>query len=263
MKIHHLRNATCIIETGGHNLLIDPMLCGKGELPPFAWLRHKAQRNPTVSLPDNAIDGLDKVTHCLVTHSQTYGIKALQHSDHLDHAGEAFLRKRAIPVTTGLKDAAYLKRYGLNVVGALPYWKPTPLLDGEITAIPARHGHGWIRHLMANGAGFLLRFPGEPSIYVSGDTVYTRDVEKVLLELKPDVSIVACGSASLDLGAPILMPLQEILTFVRRAPGKVIANHLDALNHCPTTRAALKNALESNGWLSKVSIPLDGETIVL
>ncbi len=41
----------------------------------------------------------------------------------------------------------------------------------------------------------------------------------------------------------------------------VIANHLEALNHCPTTRVELRNWLESEGLSGKVPIPRDGETI--
>jgi len=94
-------------------------------------------------------------------------------------------------------------------------------------------------------------------------TVYTKEVEQALTELKPDISVVAAGSASLDVGGPILMPLEEIVTFVRAAPGKVIANHLEALNHCPTTRSQLRQTLENNGLSSKTFIPDDGETLTI
>jgi len=70
MKIHHLRNATFVIESGANFILVDPMLSGKGKLPPFAYFRHKLKRNPIVSLPDNASQILNKVTQCLITHSQ-------------------------------------------------------------------------------------------------------------------------------------------------------------------------------------------------
>lgn len=70
MKLYHLRNATFVIESGANHILIDPMLSGKGELPPFAHFRHKPERNPTVPLPDTASRILDKVTLCLITHSQ-------------------------------------------------------------------------------------------------------------------------------------------------------------------------------------------------
>jgi len=263
MKIHHLRNATFVIESGESHIVIDPMLSEKGALPPFSFFRHKAKRNPTVALPNNASQILDKVTHCLITHSQAFGVKALQHTDHLDVLGEAFLKKHGIPVVCREQDAAYLKKYGINVETTLSYWEPKQLLGGEITAIPAQHGHGWNHHLMANGAGFYVQLSGEPSIYISGDTVYTKEVERALTELRPDIAVVAAGSASLDVGGPILMPLEEIVTFVRTAPNKVIANHLEALNHCPTTRSQLKQTLKNHDLLSKTFIPNDGETLTI
>jgi L-ascorbate metabolism protein UlaG (beta-lactamase superfamily) len=263
MKIHHFRNATFVIESGKHFILIDPMLCGKGKLPPFSVIRHKARMNPLVPLPDKASEILDKVTHCLITHSQTFGVKALQHTDHLDLSGESFLRKNDIPVTCRKQDAAYLKKCGITVETVLTYWQPKQYLDGEITAVPAQHGHGWIHHVMANGAGFFLRLSGEPSIYISGDTVFTKDVERALTEFKPDIAVVAAGSASMDVGKAILMPLEEILTFIRLSPNKVIANHLEALNHCPTTRVQLKQVLEYNDLSSKTFIPDDGETLTI
>lgn len=261
MKVHHLRNATCVIESGKYHILIDPMLGERDALPPFARFRHRSRRNPLVPLPDSAAEVLGKVTHCLLTHSQKFGIRALQHTDHLDAAGEAFLRERNLPVITREQDAAYLRRQGLNVVAGVRYWEEEKVPVGRVTAIPALHGHRWIHGIMANGAGYHLRLPDEPSIYVSGDTVYTRDVERALTELEPDLAVMASGSASLDVGGPILMTLEELVTFVRKAPGKVIANHLEALNHCPTTRAQLKRALEKNGLLWKVLVPDDGETM--
>ena len=263
MKIHHLRNATFVIESGPHHILIDPMLSEKGELAPFARFRHKPQNNPTVPLPDNAPEILHKITHCLITHSQTFGIRTLQHTDHLDAPGESFLKKNNIPVVCRRQDADYLKKYGINVETKLDYWQPARLLGVVSTAFPAQHGHGWVHYMMANGAGLHLQFPGEPSIYITGDTIYSDDVARALTELKPDITVVPAGSASLDVGGPILMPLDEILKFIQDAPGKVIANHLEALNHCPTTRTQLKQELEKRDLLTKTFIPLDGETITM
>jgi L-ascorbate metabolism protein UlaG (beta-lactamase superfamily) len=261
MKIHHLRNATFVIESGEKYILIDPMLCDKGKLPPFARLKHKPKKNPLVSLPDNAIKILDKVTNCLLTHSQKYGIKALQHTDHLDTDGETFLRDKNIPIVTRKQDASYLIKKGLTIEFTLTYWRPSEYCGGMITAVPALHGHGWIQGIMANGAGFYLHLPDEPSIYISGDTLYTRDVERVLIEFEPDIAVMASGSASLDVGGPILMTMEELITFAKHAPGKVVANHLEALNHCPTTRSKLKRELERNGFMSKVYIPKDGDVL--
>lgn len=263
MNIHHIRNATFIIETANQRILVDPMLSDKGELPPFSFLRFKPLRNPLIGLPAGTEDKLREISHCLITHSQTFGIKALQHTDHLDSKGEAWLIEGEVPVTCRSEDARYLQKYGMQVENGLKYWVPQPFGDGKIIAVPAQHGHGWNHHLMANGAGFFLTLPAEPSIYISGDTVYTEDVERVLEDFKPDVAVVAAGSAQLDVGPPILMSLDEIITFVRKAPGKVILNHLEALNHCPTTRKKLQETLSRHDLMAKCLIPDDGESLTI
>ncbi|MGB2079422.1 MAG: MBL fold metallo-hydrolase [Vibrio sp.] len=263
MKIHHLRSATFVIESGDYFILVDPMLGKKGSLPPFSVLRFKAQKNPTVDLPSNAASILNKVNHVLITHSQTFGFKPLQHGDHLDPAGEAFLIENNLPVVTVNKDKAYLEKYGMTVTQGLTSWQTSSYLSGHITAIPAQHGHGWIHKVMANGCGFYIELAGEPSIYISGDTVLTSDVKKALAELKPDITVVATGQAQMDVGQPLLMPTDEVLEFIRLSPNKVIANHMEALNHCPIERDTLRQSLVENGLSDKVLIPNDGETLII
>ena len=261
MKIHHLRNATFVIESNDRFILVDPMLGAAGSLPPFSRIKHKAQNNPLVELPGSAKELLAKVTHAVITHSQKWGIEALTHTDHFDKAGKTFLQKSQVPVATLKNDTPYMRKHNVNVTTELSYWQKVPFLDGFITAVPAKHGHGFIHNLMANGAGLFLELPNEPSIYISGDTVLTADVKKALSELKPDITVVAAGNASIDVGGDILMPIEEILEFIKLSPSKVIANHLEALNHCPITRLDLMAHLEKEGLLAKTSIPNDGEVL--
>ena len=261
MKIHHLRNATFVIESGAHFILIDPMLSAIGELPTFTYFRHKLQRNPLVALPDNSANILAKVTHCLITHSQKLGIELLTHTDHLDKAGKNFLKKNNIPVISIKSDTPYLKKHHLNVISELNFYEKTSFLSGYITAIPAKHGHSWMHKFMANGAGYFIELPDEPSIYISGDTVFTDDVKKVLIDLKPDITVVAAGNASLDVGGDILMSMDEIKQFIHLSQKHVIANHLEALNHCPITREELSSNLLQDNLLDKTFIPKDGEVI--
>jgi len=252
MKLHHLRNATLVLETDQHVIVVDPMLGKKKTIPPFTLFRYKPKRNPIVALPKNSREILSKVTYCLITHL---------HPDHIDKAGEVFLRRKSIPVICSAKDEKALTKRGLNVIQTLKYWEPEQFLGGKIMGIPARHGYGFIAKAMGNVMGFHIELPNEKSIYISSDTIFTEHVQKVLVEFKPEIAVVACGTAQLDIGQPLLMRMNDILKFVALAPGQVLANHLQALNHCPTTRAELKNALAENGLLDKVSIPEDGENV--
>jgi hypothetical protein len=52
------------------------------------------------------------------------------------------------------------------------------------------------------------------------------------------------------------------LEFIRRSPGIVIANHLEALNHCPVTRDELQAAVAQAGFTAKTRVPKDGEVMV-
>lgn len=254
MKIHHLRNATMVIETGDKVLLIDPMLGKKGTAgPTFTLFRFKPQRNPIVDLPSNAMDIVEKTTHCLLTHL---------HPDHLDKEAENFLRSRQIPIICSIKDKKQLIKKGLNVTQTVDYWSSSPFLDGAILGIPAVHGYGFVAKPMGNVMGFYIKLPNEKSIYLSADTVYTDDVHRVLTELKPEVAVVACGTAQLDIFQPLLMRMNDILKFVKNAPNQVIANHLEAVNHCPTTRQQLKVEVTKIGLSDKVFIPKDGESKV-
>ena len=253
MKLHHLRNATLIIETDKHVILVDPMLGKAASNLPFTLFRFKPRRNPLVELPDNSEAILQKVTHCLVTHL---------HPDHLDKDAVDFLKKRNIPVICSSKDEKTMRKRGLHVTQSLDYWKPQTFLGGSITGIPAIHGHGFIAGPMGHVMGYHIELPDEKSVYISADTIYTDHVEKVLTELKPDISVLACGSAQLDFGQPLLMRMDEIIRFVKKAPGVVFANHMEALNHCPTTRAQLKQTLLEKALIKKVTVPEDGESIV-
>lgn len=263
MKLHHIRNATFIIESKDKFILIDPMLSRKGELPPFSVFKHKVQKNPTVELPNNTDELLSKVTHTLITHSQTFGIKALQHTDHLDTKGEEFLKSKNIPVVTVKKDANYLKRYDINVIDGIDYWERKKFLEGYITATPAIHGHGWISKIMANGAGFYIELPDEPSIYICGDTVLTNDVKKAIKKFNPDIVVVAAGNASLDIGQALLMTLDEVIELIKLSPKKIVANHMEALNHCGVTRDILIEKIKEENLIEKVFIPNDGESIMV
>ena len=252
MKVHHIRNATLVIETAEKVILVDPMLGKKGTAgPPFTLFRFKPLRNPIVDLPINAMTIVEKTTHCLITHL---------HPDHLDKKAENFLRSKQIPVICSVKDEAILRKKGLNVTQSVDYWKEANFLGGKIQGIPAVHGYGFVAKPMGNVMGFYIELPNEKSIYLSADTVYTEDVHIALTQLKPEISVVACGTAQLDVFQPLLMRMDDILKFVKNAPKNVIANHLEAVNHCPTTRTQLKNEVSKIGLSDKIFIPNDGES---
>jgi L-ascorbate metabolism protein UlaG (beta-lactamase superfamily) len=173
------------------------------------------------------------------------------------------LESKQIPIICSVKDEKKLRKKRLNVSQTIDYWKTSSFLGGSILGVPAVHGYGFIAKPMGNVMGFYIELPNEKSIYISADTIYTEDVHKVLTKLKPEISVLACGTAQLDVFQPLLMRIDDILKFIQNAPNKVIANHLEAVNHCPTTRIQLKNEVTKKGLSDKVLIPIDGDSYML
>jgi L-ascorbate metabolism protein UlaG (beta-lactamase superfamily) len=241
-----------IIHYGSHKVLVDPCLGPKGSLPPYACFRSKLRLNPLVPLPANSESSLNQITHGLITHCR-YG-----HFDHLDKSGVRLLAQKQVPVYCNHLDSSYLRRRHIRAI-PLEINQKNEFLEGGITPFPTAHGYGLIGKFMGPGAGYFIELPGEPTVYVSGDTVLNKSGHHVLTTCRPDISILNAGTAALDLGRPILMPMSELLDFMRTAPGKVIAVHLDAFNHCQTTRDMLREAVSKEGLSSKVIIPSDGE----
>ncbi|MCM5682313.1 MBL fold metallo-hydrolase [Schlegelella sp. S2-27] len=255
MKITQLRNATVVISYGEHRVLVDPMLAPQGALPSLKWLTGQRRRNPLVDLPVQASPVLETVTHALITHCQR------GHFDHLDRAGKRWLRERQIPVLCMPGDADYLAQRGLLVQPLRPDG-PTPFARGSITPVECLHGEGWIGRFMAHGHGYFIEQAGEPSLYIAGDTVLTDEVARCVTERRPDVSIVPAGGAAMDLGSELIMDADQALQLAALGSGHFVANHLEALDHCPTSRAELLAEAQRRGLAARVSVPADGETLV-
>ena len=235
---------------------MDPCLNPKGSLPPYTLFRKMPKLNPVVELPPDSESMLRQITSGLITHCR-YG-----HYDHLDKSGIRLLAKKQAPVYCNELDEPYLKRRRINTI-PLKINQRSEFLTGNITSFPTAHGRGLAGMLMRPGTGYFIELTGDKTIYISGDTVMTHTVRYVLNDLRPDISILNAGTATLDFGNPILMPMNEQLDFIRTVPGKVIAVHLDAFNHCLTTREILRDAVSKEGLSGKVMIPEDGELMEL
>ncbi|MDF3888090.1 MBL fold metallo-hydrolase [Cupriavidus basilensis] len=255
MKIHHLRNATIIVEFGPNRILIDPMFAPKNALPPLRVFGAR-QRNPLVDLPESAATALESVTHCLITHCQK------GHFDHLDRAAKNWLRDRQLPIICTPHDTRHLAERGLNV-RPLPeaHGQPNSFMGGRIRTVRCTHGRGLVGKLMEHGVGYLIEVPDEPSLYLSGDTILTPTVREFVAHHRPQVCVVPAGGARFDMGSDIIMGIDEVVEFTRLAPGVVVANHLEALSHCPVTRSALALAARQAGVEARLHIPRDGEVL--
>ena len=254
MKITQIRNATVLIETAELGILVDPMFAPKGAIPSLKYATRSRRRNPLVELPENFNQLKSKVTCCLITHCQK------GHFDHLDRAAVKWLRDNDILVYCSTQDAKFLSAKGLNIKVLDPEIT-NPIFGGAIRLIPCTHGKGFIGSMMAHGYGYFLELPGEPSLYLAGDTILTQSVEEFIKNEQPDITLIPAGGARMDLGGEIIMGLEEAVSVGELANGKVIANHLEALDHCPVSRISIFSEVQRRCWEDRYFIPQDGESI--
>ena len=226
-----------ILELAGRRILVDPMLDDAGARPPIEGTRNQVA-NPTVPLPfpaEEVVRGIDAV---LVTH---------RHRDHLDARAEELL-PRDVPVFCQPDDEEALRALGLDarsIVSELEW-------DGlEITRTPARHGSGRMAELLAPVSGFVL-----DDVYLAGDTVWYEGVAETIERHRPRAAVVNAGGAEFIEGGLIVMGIDDVREVAERVP-VVVAVHIEALNHCFLTRAALRAALPT------VLVPEDGEAVVV
>jgi L-ascorbate metabolism protein UlaG (beta-lactamase superfamily) len=230
-------------------LLVDPMLDPKGARPPVEDTIDE-RRNPLVELPEPAEVVAQGVDALLVTHL---------HRDHLDDTAVELLRGD-VPVLCQPPDAATLRERGFAdvrpVEGELEW-------DGvRVTRTRGRHGTGEIGEALGPVSGFVVAAAGEPTLYIAGDTIWCDEVRTALDAYRPDVVVVNASGARFNVGDPIVMTAADVVAVARHAPyARVVAVHLEAINHCLETRADLHQRLHEEHL--EVTVPEDGAEVPL
>ncbi len=252
MKIHFVRHATFALEMGALRVLVDPML-GEAGTAPAVPNTPNGRPNPLVGLPfgDEALlDLIENTDAILITHT---------HNDHWDGRARELIPKDRL-VLCQPKEEAKISGAGFTNVSAVNpglAWKGLGFVRTR-----GRHGTGEIGKQMGIVSGFVVRSEDSPSLYVAGDTIWCDEVEEALLAHRPDVIVVNAGAAQFLEGDPITMTAEDVVRVCRAAPeARVIAVHMEAINHCLLTRPDLAEALEDQGLSDRVEIPADGETL--
>jgi L-ascorbate metabolism protein UlaG (beta-lactamase superfamily) len=244
MRLRLIRNATLHLRLAGKCLLVDPMLDPAGARPPVENTPNP-RRNPLVELPEPAevvVKGLDAA---IVTHL---------HRDHFDDTAKRLLDKH-LPLFCQPPDTERLHADGFTDVR--PVHGDATLDDILIARTEGHHGVGEIGAAMAPVSGFVLAAPGEPTVYIAGDTILCDEVRAAVAEYEPDYIVVNASAARFNEGGPIVMDNDDVAALSREVPGATIAAvHFETVSHSTQTRADLR-AL----GLPNVRVPDDGETL--
>lgn len=250
-SIQLIRNATLVIHYAGKKILVDPLLGAKGTYDPFAG----GERNPTVELPIAVEDITKDVDLVLVTHT---------HPDHFDPVAGQLLDK-SIKLINQPADEAYFKN--AQFINAETVEESTSWEGISIYRTGGEHGSGEVLKYMGTVSGFVLKAAGQPTVYIVGDSILIPVVFESIRNFSPDYIVINSGGAIIPgfEQTPILMEESQTLQLIKEAGNaKVIAVHMEALDHCRTTRASLmQKADEANIGEDRLIIPADGETVIL
>lgn len=108
----------------------------------------------------------------------------------------------------------------------------------------------------------MLSADGEPTVYVAGDTVWCPEVAQAIAIHSPEWIVVNAGGARFIQGGTITMEAADVIAVAEAAPSaRVVAVHIEAINHCLETRADLRAAVTAAGVANRVTAPADGETV--
>jgi L-ascorbate metabolism protein UlaG (beta-lactamase superfamily) len=234
--VTHVGGPTTLLEVGGWRLLTDPTFDPPGGHYPFGW----GTASDKVAGPAIAADDLPPLDAVLLTHDQ--------HGDNLDAAGRALLPSVRRILTT--RSAA--GRLGVRGVrGLLPGARVVLEEQGrdplEVTATPARHGPPLSRPIVGDVVGFLLRCGGT-TVWVTGDTVPHRQLQRAVQDLQVDVMVVHVGGVRFRLTGPVRYTLTgaqavELVGMVR--PRVAVPVHYEGWTHFADGPAGLKRALDA------------------
>ena len=258
LNLQQVRNATVKITYGDTTFLIDPMLAKKGAYPGFENTYRSNLRNPLVDLtesPEQVIAGVDAV---IVTHT---------HLDHWDHAAQKALPKDIPLFAQHEEDAQLIRSQGFKNVRVLT--NEAEFGGVKISKTGGQHGTDEMYAVPAlakplgEAMGVVFQAPGYKTLYLAGDTIWRPEVDQAIEKFQPEVIVLNAGKAKMSgYEGSIIMGEEDVLRATQVAKdAKIVAVHMDAINHMSLTRDELRSYVQKHGIESRVDIPSDGASL--
>ncbi|QRK81855.1 MBL fold metallo-hydrolase [Pseudomonas granadensis] len=258
VDLQQIRNATVKITYGDTTFLVDPMLAKKGAYPGFENTYRSNLRNPMVDLTESPAEVIAGVDAVVLTHT---------HLDHWDEAAQKALPKD-IPLFTQHEDDAKLVRsQGFTNVKVLK--DETEFGGVKLTKAGGQHGTDEmyavppLAKLLGEAMGVVFQAPGYKTVYLAGDTIWRKEVDQTIQKYHPEVIVLNTGKAKVNgFDGAIIMGEDDVLHASQAAAtAKVVAVHMNAINHTSLTREALRTYVQEQGIEDRVDIPEDGASL--
>lgn len=191
-----------------------------------------------------------------------------EHADNLDTSGRALLPGAGTVLTTPLAATHLTEVPGVR--GLEPWESVTldaPAGEVVVTAVPARHGPVGCEPLTGPVTGFVLRAPGAPTVYVSGDNAAVEVAAEVAGRF-PDVTLavlfVGAAQTARFPGEPLTLDAERALAVAGLWPDAVVVPvHTEDWAHFSQPLAVLVETFAGAGAGHRLRVPVRGEATVV
>ena len=251
IPFHHIRNATTKLIYNGVTILVDPFLAPKAYYPGFDGAptpEQKKQRVPLVDLPMSIEEIIKDLEVVIITHT---------HYDHWDEWAAKEIPKNVTIFVQNESDKKIVQGQGFKdarIVG-----NNTPFKGISITKIKAHHAPKGMN--FDECMGFILKAPGQKTIYFTGDTIWFDQVENALKNHKPDIIIINGADTRYEwFSGSTMMGPEDIKKMYKMCKDSIIIPvHMDSYPHCTYTTKTMKKFVEEHKFQDRVIVPVDGE----
>ena len=263
IKMHHIRNCTEKLFYAGVTILVDPFFAPKGHYPAFDLAptpETRKARGPLTDLKvpiDEIIKDIDAI---IITHT---------HLDHWDEYTANYIPKNIPIFVQNISDKKLIQDQGFSDIRVLGI--NVPFKGITITKTGGQHGtdemfsNTTIIENFGESMGFVLKSPGQKTIYFTGDTIFHDYVEVALKKHKPDI-IVAYAADTRYLGyegSSMMGPNDIKRLYEECKNATIITTHLDSFAHASIDTTGMKKFALEHKIQDRVIVPLDGDILNL
>jgi L-ascorbate metabolism protein UlaG (beta-lactamase superfamily) len=184
LRVTLIGHASFLVQTGGLNILVDPVFSDRAS--PFGFAGPRRVNAPGIAMAD-----LTAIDWVLLTHN---------HYDHMDVASLRLIAARGpLKILSPLGNDVILRAAEVHAEMVSKDWQESHPLNGTVTAhlIPAKHwsARGLFDRRHALWSGFVLETPAGP-VHVVGDTAYHAPLFTTVKASfgKPRLSLIPIGA---------------------------------------------------------------------